>query len=224
MFSFTNAQLLSSKLKVHCAIWKCNISKKISLRSLLPEKKNCNSGRWAILAKHGFLSSRANPDEFPHLVSTGWKMSGPARAKSPGCMVCSEWAQIWLISLFGFLLWCGPVSHSITGRFKKPGHGDDTAAGGTSLSLYWHHWARSLRAGRGGRAALWRAQHASAHERPGWPFPLRRLYAKAQATGRSEQRWAWLWERERERPPGRSAQDWELHLLWAHLYPLIGLV
>lgn len=38
------------------------------------------------------------------------------------CTVCSEYAQIWLISLFG-LLCCGPASHSIGGRFENQGMG-----------------------------------------------------------------------------------------------------
>lgn len=76
---------------------------------------------------------------------------------------------------------------------------------GCNPSFYWHHWAGSFRGGGGGWGALWRAQHAPAHERPGWPFPLRRLDAKAQATGRSEQRCAWLWESPREGRAGLGA-------------------
>lgn len=30
------------------------------------------------------------------------------------------------------LLQCGPASHTVGGRFEKPGHGDDTAAGGAT--------------------------------------------------------------------------------------------
>lgn len=68
------------------------------------------------------FTSRPNPDEFPHLVPTGSKISGSA-AESPGCTVCSEYAQIWLISLFGLLLRCGPASHSVGGRFENQGTG-----------------------------------------------------------------------------------------------------
>lgn len=38
------------------------------------------------------------------------------------CTVCSEYAQIWLISLFG-LLRCGPASHSRGGHFENQGMG-----------------------------------------------------------------------------------------------------
>lgn len=69
------------------------------------------------------VSQRTNPDEFPHLISTGWKISGwAAEWSGPGCTVCSECAQIWLISLFG-LLRCGPASHSVGGRFENQGMG-----------------------------------------------------------------------------------------------------
>lgn len=77
------------------------------------------------------VSSKANPDEFPHLTWTGSKIWGSAAAESPGCTVCSQYTHIWLISLFG-LLRCGRASHSIEERFWKPGHGDDTAAGGAA--------------------------------------------------------------------------------------------
>lgn len=77
------------------------------------------------------VSSKANPDEFPHLTWTGSKIWGSAATESPGCTVCSQYTHIWLISLFG-LLRCGRASHSIEGRFWKPGHGDDTAAGGAA--------------------------------------------------------------------------------------------
>lgn len=86
-------------------------------------------------------------------------------------------------------------------RVWKPGRGDDAAAGGRSGPSFLvareegAPWGRT----RGGRDALWRG---ALEKGPGWPFPLRRVDAKAQATGRSEQtriegsggRLTWGWE------------------------------
>lgn len=54
-----------------------------------------------------------------------------SRVRLPGCSVCSEYAQFWLISLFS-LLRCGPASNSIGGCFQNQGVWDDTAAGGAT--------------------------------------------------------------------------------------------
>lgn len=67
--------------------------------------------------------NRTISGEFSHLIWSGSKISGSAAELSkPGCTVCSECAQIWLISLFG-LLRCGPASHSIGGHFENQGMG-----------------------------------------------------------------------------------------------------
>lgn len=83
----------------------------------------CGFSTTLILFFFSPVSTRTNPDEFPHLVWTGSKdLRISSGVKSPGCTVCSEYAQIWLISLFG-LLRCGPASYSIGGRFENQGMG-----------------------------------------------------------------------------------------------------
>lgn len=63
------------------------------------------------------------PQNLTHLISNWIKdLRIGSRAKSPGCTVCSEYAHIWLISLFA-LLRCGPASHGIEGRFENQGMG-----------------------------------------------------------------------------------------------------
>lgn len=67
------------------------------------------------------------PENQPRWVSTphiSWMkdLGLSSRVERPGCTVCSECAQIWLISLFG-LLRCGPASHSVGGRFENQGMG-----------------------------------------------------------------------------------------------------
>lgn len=126
----------------------------------------------------------------------GSKTSGSAAGVkfSPGCTVCSECAHI-LTHQFVWL--CCPASHSRGEKKKKKTRawGWHSSRGCKTRVFYWHHWAGSLQGGGGGWGALWSKPNMPRHmKRPGWPFPLRRLDAKAQATGRSQQRWAWLWE------------------------------
>lgn len=61
--------------KAHSAIPKCHISEQICLLSLLPMWLEYNVDRFLTP-----VFSIANPDDFPHLVSTGSKISGSAAA------------------------------------------------------------------------------------------------------------------------------------------------
>lgn len=119
---------LCMTVQSHSGISMCHISEKTGLLSILPEISiSCRCvvlvRRWSFFFFTP-VSPRTNPDEFPHLISTGSKISDqqPSRVPWLYCTVCSEYAQIWLISLFG-LLRCGPASHSIGGRFENQGMG-----------------------------------------------------------------------------------------------------
>lgn len=104
-------------------ISKFHISEKICLLSFLPEKSNsCTCGYNTTLIFFFFflpVSSRTNPDEFPHLVSTGSNISGSAAESSrPAVQYCKFGVCSDLTHQFG-LLQCGPASHSVGGRFEK---------------------------------------------------------------------------------------------------------
>lgn len=65
------------------------------------------------------VSSRTNPDEFPHFVSTGSNISGSAAESSrPAVQYCKFGVCSDLTHQFG-LLQCGTASHSVGGRFEK---------------------------------------------------------------------------------------------------------
>lgn len=90
--------------------------------------KKSNSCRCVALVQHWSLftpvSSRTNPDEFPHLISSDQRPWD--QQQSQDAWLYSVFgdellaAQIWLISLFG-LLRCSPVSHNVGGHFENQG-------------------------------------------------------------------------------------------------------
>lgn len=103
--------------------------------------------------------------------------------------------------LFG-LVRCSPVSHG--GNIRRvlctEGSGNVMTQWGAqplSLLALLRSWECM-----GARGTCWalKPHIPQQYERPGWPFPLRRLDARAQASSRSEQRGAWLGGR----PPRRS--------------------
>lgn len=142
------------------------------------------------------VSSRTNPDEFPHLASSWIK---DVRISSGSQVLSWLYSVFWVCSHFDSSVCLVVLSSEPQQRRKKKkktrAWGWHSSRGCKTRVFYWHHWAGSLQGGGGGWGALWSKPNMPRHmKRPGWPFPLRRLDAKAQATGRSQQRWAWLWE------------------------------
>lgn len=126
---------LCMTVQSHSVISMCHISEKTGLLSILPEISiSCRCvvlvRRWSFFTP---VSPRTNPDEFPHLISTGSKISGSAAEPSPLAVlysmfwVCSDLTHqfVWFVAL-----WSSEPQHRRA--FWKPGHGDDTAAGGAT--------------------------------------------------------------------------------------------
>lgn len=63
-----------------------------------------------------------------------------SRVKLPGCTVCSECTQIWLISLFCLAAVRFQPAVALKKK-KRTGNGNDTAAGGSTRGSTGNRWA-----------------------------------------------------------------------------------
>lgn len=170
------------------------------------------------------VSSTTNPDEFPHLASNWIK---DVRISSGSQALSWLYSVFWVCSHFDSSVCLVVLSSEPQQRRKKKqknqgmGMTQQQGVQNQSFLLAPLSWEPSGRR-RGVRSAVEKPDMPRHMKRPGWPFPLRRLDAKAQATGRSQQRWAWLWERASGRERAGLGATLAPRLIFIHsLAPLV---